>query len=446
MVPAAPCNEAEADSERCCRRRFFRQVAAGLAGPTIGRTSSVAGAATGVEDLRLASFDRLMTTFCRENKVPGAALAVAHRNRLVYARGFGLADDQHEDVVRPRSLFRIASVSKPFTSAAVLQLVERRKLKLEDHVVDVLEVSLDGVRVPPTDQRLKQVTIRHLLQHLGGWDRNKSFDPMFRPVRIARELHKAPPAGPDLIIPYMWRLPLDFTPGSRSEYSNFGYCVLGRVIEKVTGMSYEAYVRKEILTPLGIHDMRVGKSLPEGRAPGEVCYYTGGENKMAKAVLGPGIGQRVPAPYGGLYIEAMDAHGGWIASAPDLVRFATAFENPAHCPILSAESIETMFAPPEGIPGHNHDGKAKNTYYACGWQVRHVGPKSSITAWHTGLLDGTSSLLVRRFDGITWAALFNTSTAAKGKTPVDLIDPLVHGAADAVKQWPEKNLFATLLG
>ena len=155
-----------------------------------------------------------MTRFCEENKVPGAALAVAYQNRLVYARGFGLADEQQRDPVRPRSLFRIASISKPFTSAAVLQLVERGRLKLEDRVVDVLEVSLDGVRVPPSDARLRQVTIRHLLQHLGGWDRGKSFDPMFRPVRIARELHRAPPAGPDLIIPYMWRLPLDFTPGS----------------------------------------------------------------------------------------------------------------------------------------------------------------------------------------------------------------------------------------
>src|SRR5262249_38714238 len=155
--------------------------------------------------------------------------------------------------VRPRSLFRIASVSKPITSAAVLQLVEQGKLGLDDRVVDLLDVRHNGDPIAPADPRLKRVTIRHLLQHRGGWDRDKSFDPMFRSVRIAREFGTRPPAGPELIIASMWKRPLDFDPGARSCYSNFGYCVLGRVIEKVSGISYEAYVREHILAPLGIH-------------------------------------------------------------------------------------------------------------------------------------------------------------------------------------------------
>src|SRR6185312_12807281 len=128
-----------------CRREFLRWVGGGLAGLAIARGSRIARAATGLEDPRLASFDRLMTRFCKENKIPGAALAVAQGSRLVYARGFGLADVEQHEPARPRSLFRIASISKPFTAAAVLQLVERGKLKLDQPVVDLLDVRLDGV-------------------------------------------------------------------------------------------------------------------------------------------------------------------------------------------------------------------------------------------------------------------------------------------------------------
>lgn len=170
---------------------------------------------TGAADPRLASFDRLMTRFVAENELTGAALAVARHGRLVYARGFGLADVEQRVPVRPRSLFRIASVSKPVTAVAVLRLVERGKLGIDARVVDLLDVRQGGEPVAPGDPRLRQVTVRHLLQHRGGWDRERSFDPMFRSVRIAREFGAEPPAGPALILASMWKRPLDFDPGQR---------------------------------------------------------------------------------------------------------------------------------------------------------------------------------------------------------------------------------------
>lgn len=426
------------------RRRAVVGLVAGLAGALLLPASRALHAAervpvTGRGDPRLASFDRLMTKFMAENKVTGAALAVARRGRLVYARGFGYADVETKEPVRPRSLFRIASVSKPFTSAAVLQLIERGKLSMDDRVVDVLSVRPNPQAEPiaPADARLRQVTIRLLLQHRGGWDRDKSFDPMFRPIRIAREFGAEPPAGPGLILASMWKRPLDFNPGERYVYSNFGYCVLGRVIEKVSGQSYEAYVRKEVLGPLGIHTMQIGKTLESGRAPNEVRYYVGGKEKTARAVLGPKRGEQVPLPYGGWYLEAMDAHGGWIASAPNLVRFASALAPGHH--LLKPPTIKMMFARPEGRAGHTAKGAPKPVYYACGWQVRELGGGRRNT-WHSGYLDGTTSLLVRRFDGLDWAVLFNSDTTADGKNPTNEIDPLIHDAADEVKEWPEGSV------
>ena len=388
---------------------------------------------TGRADPRLASFDRLMTRFIAKHHLPGAALAVARNGRLVYARGFGFADLDEKQPVQLEALFRIASISKPLTAVAVLQLVERGRLKLDEPVFEVLHLQRpDDTRF---DARWKKVTILHLLQHRGGWDRDKTFDPMFRSPAIVKELKTPPPARPEDIIQYMLRRPLDFEPGAKDVYSNFGYCLLGRVIEKVSGKTYEDYVRQEVLAPLGIQRMRLGATLPEKRAKSEVHYYVA-KNATGPAVMGPKLGEPVPLPYGAWCLESMDAHGGWIASAPDLVRFASAFNDPRRCKILKPRSIALMFARPPGAAGTTKDGKPRDAYYACGWEVRPIGDAGGANTWHGGSLDGTSTLLVRRHDGLTWAVLFNSRDRAGKDEPASAIDGLVHEAADAVTNWP----------
>jgi N-acyl-D-amino-acid deacylase len=377
-----------------------------------------------------------MITFLKNEQPPGAELAVAKDGHLVYARGFGVTAYHGTEAVQPTALFRIGSISKPITAVAVLQLVERGKLALDAGVWEQL-------RLPePSDRRWKRVTILHLLQHTGGWDRDESIDPMFRSAEIARALRIRPPATAAHIIRYMLGQRLDFDPGSRFAYSNFGYCLLGRVIETVSGGAYETYVQREVLAPLGITRMRLGKTLPAERAAGEVTYY--GQETYGAAVMGV-VGGRVPAPYGTWSLEAMDSHGGWLASAVDLVRFACAFDVPEQCRILKSHTIETMFARPDGLAGYDTSGKPTPAYYACGWQVRTLGARGRVNAWHTGSLSGTSTLLVRRFDGKNWAVLFNMRMARNGRRLALVIDPLIHRAADSVKHWPDTDLFPRLL-
>ncbi|MGH7172056.1 MAG: serine hydrolase domain-containing protein [Gemmataceae bacterium] len=403
--------------------------------PLAGQTPAEKVEATGRANPRLASFDQLMKRFLHEQELPGAALAVARGGRVVYARGFGYADRATKEPVQPNALFRIASISKPLTAVAVLQLVERGQVKLDDSVFEVLRLKKPGEGEGRFDSRWKKTTIRQLLQHRGGWDRDKSFDPMFRSPAIVEELHVKPPARPDDILRYMLRRPLDFDPGARYAYSNFGYCLLGRVIEKVSGQSYEGYVRKQVLAPLGIRSMRLGATLLEKRARGEVKYHVS-DKATAPAVMGPRLGKRVPLPYGAWCLESMDAHGGWLASAPDLVRFISAFDDPHHCKILKAKSIDILFARPPGAAGQEANGKPRAAYYACGWMVRPIGSTGHANIWHGGSLDGTSTLLVRRHDGLAWAVLFNSRASGKKKEPASAIDPLLHQAADAVKNWP----------
>jgi N-acyl-D-amino-acid deacylase len=312
------------------------------------------------------------------------------------------------------------------------------KLKLDDHAFDLLKLAPPAMA--EVDPRLHKVTIRELLQHTAGFDRDKSFDPMFRPIIIAKALGTPPPADPEHIVRYMLGHKLDFDPGARYAYSNFGYCVLGRVIEKVSGKSYGAFVHDAVLKPLAMNDTQLGKTLE--RAKGEVKYHDLNE-RVGPAVIGPQRGKNpVPLEYGGWYLEAMDAHGGWISSAPDLVRFGSSLDDSKKCPILTADSIRTMFARPQGKAGENKKGEPANPYYGCGWQVRVVdSARGAIDTWHTGSLDGTSTILVRRSDGLCWVVLFNARENRKGQTLAKLIDPLVHHAADKVKQWPNRDLF-----
>ena len=141
----------------------------------------------------------------------------------------------------------------------------------------------------------------------------------------------------------------------------------------------------------------------------------------------------------------MDSHGGWLASAIDLVRFATAFDMPARHTILQPASLAAMFARPAGSVSLEADGQPKPTHYGFGWNVRPIGKDGRANVWHTGSLDGTSTILVRRHDGLSWAVLFNSRNGANGKVLSATIDPLVHQAADRVKTWPTNDLFDSYL-
>lgn len=379
-------------------------------------------------------FDERISALMTKYEMPGGSVAITKNDRLVYAQGFGYADAERKVPVRPEMLFRIASVSKPFTAVAILRLVDDGRLSLEDRAFERLpQFDLDSV--PELDERLRSITIRQLLEHSGGWDREASFDPMFRAVEAAEELGEPAPAGPETVIRYMLRRKLEFDPGARSAYSNFGYCLLGRVIENVSQKNYEHAVTELVLQPAGIRRMRLGKSRLADRAPDEVYYddETAGETT---ASVFPDDHDPVSWCYGGFYLEAMDAHGGWLASPIDLVRFATAIDGRRGEALLSPASLREMTA----RPSYSKDDVAP-TYSALCWNV--YNQERGQNWWHTGSLPGTSSLLVRAYNGLAWAAVFNDRPAgneARSAFHAEL-DRLFWEAADEVSDWPAEDLF-----
>ncbi len=412
----------------CSRRRFIQAAALAALGVSAAESNAAKVTPAG-------AFDGKIIEFMEDRRIPGAALAVVKDGRLVHARGFGWADKEKEIRATPASLFRIASISKPITAVAILRLLEQKKLSLDSAAFELAAVPASNEA--KSDERLKRISLLQLLQHTAGWDRDKSYDPMFRSREIASDLSVPSPAMPRHIIRYMLGQPLDFDPGDRYAYSNFGYCVLGRIIEKVAGQPYEQFVRDEILKPLGIASMRIGASLEAGRADGEACYYMPGE-RSAKSVFDTCPGE-VPWPYGGFCLESMDAHGGWIASAVDLARFAAAFDASARQRVLKPETMAVMTAPPPAPVSRRPDGTVEAHYYGCGWSVR---PKSEgrFNLWHTGSLPGTYTLLVRRADRICYAMLFNQRSDNSRERDRE-IDPILYRAADSVTDWPKEDLF-----
>ena len=400
-----------------------------LRGPGYKVETASFNVATGETSERFSGFENDWQEFLKKHRVPGAAVAIGEEGKIVFARGYGYSDIAAKEPVTTASLFRIASISKPITAVAILQLVEQEKLKLDDKVFQVLDYEADiAAAGEKFDIRLRDITIRHLLEHRSGWDRDQSFDAMFQSVRFAKETETPARANQAAVIKAMLSQKLDFDPGERYAYSNFGYCLLGRVIEKLTGQTYEAYVKEKVLAPIGITAMRIGASRLEGRSANEVRYYQPGS---AKSVFQNDLDQEVPWQYGGWNLEAMDSHGAWIASATDIATFAAAFDDADHCPILNKATIDLMFQRPPGFAGYDKDGNEKPTFYSLGWQNRPV-EGGKVNHWHTGSLSGTATIMIRRSDGKTLVALLNSRDSPWASAIAPALDQALNEAANRI--------------
>ena len=222
----------------------------------------ISSAQTGLYVPELAKFDTAMAQLMTQFGVPGGQLAITYQGRLVYNRGFGMADVANNIPVEPHHIFRLASVSKTITSIAIMQLWENGQINFDALVFGPSGILNDTMYQNILDPRVNNITVRQLLEHGGGWDRYISGDPMFNAYNIAQTMGTPPPADAQTVIRYVLaNKMLDFDPGTQYQYSNFGYCVLGRIIEKITGVSYENYVITNILIPLGITTMACGHNL-----------------------------------------------------------------------------------------------------------------------------------------------------------------------------------------
>jgi len=327
--------------------------------------------------------DAALQALMRRYHIPGLSVAIARNEKLVFTRGHGYANTESRLPVSNTSLFRIASLSKPITAVAILKLVQDGKLTLEDKVFGPTGILQADYPMPSAGSGKDQITVQHLLDHTSGWT-NDPDDPMFRSATYSQQ---------QLITEMLLHRPLTYSPGTTYSYSNFGYCLLGRIIEKVSGLAYDQYVQTELLQPAGITRMQLAPASLRRPLPYEVNYYQ---------------------PEGNAYvynIHRMDAHGGWVASATDLLRLMVRIDrNPAKSDLLRSDVL----------------GKS---YFAC-------------TTWsHTGSLPGSSTVLTRLNDEFSFVVLANTRVNALPALLADEINALLSRMILSRHAWADTDLF-----
>jgi N-acyl-D-amino-acid deacylase len=390
-------------------------------------------AVTGPASPGMESLDRFVTALMERWEIPGGAVAVTRNGQLVFAHGYGVADRVSGEATRPDSLFRVASLSKSLTALAILTLVGEGRLDLDAKAFSLLNTLTPPAGATP-DPRLGDITVRQLLHHTGGWDREQTFDPMFASTLAANGVGVPPPAGCETVIRYMRGQPLQFDPGTRYAYSNLGYCILGRIIEQVAGMPYDEYVTRRVLAPAGARGMRLGRTLIEGRAPGEVRYHDLPDAPAEISVFPEQQDQRVPSPYGGFYLEAMAAHGGWIASPVDFLRYMVTLESGRSSGfVYPPKLLAQLFGRPAPPVSENDP-----SYYGMGWSVLPVS--GGANWWHDGSLPGTMTYAVHLANGISWVAFFNTRVRDSDTFFVEL-DTEMNRTLGGITRWPDQDLF-----
>jgi len=328
----------------------------------------------------IPAIDNAVLAFMNTYAIPGVSLAITKDDKLVYVKSYGKMSGTDNTAITNSSLFRIASVSKPITGVGIMKLVEAGKLTLDSKVFG--PGSILGNDFPSTKLGdVSNVTIRNLLHHTtNAWPNNGS-DPMFQ----------QPAMNHSQLISWTLDNYNAVTTRGIYSYSNFGYCILGRVIEKLSGKSYEQFIKDEVLTPCGISTMLMSGNTLADRKPNEVIYN----------------GQNGDNPY--LYnITRMDSHGGWLASATDLARFMVKVDGfPGKADILQPSTISLMTT--RSVPSSN---------YACGW-----GVNSANHWWHTRSLPGTATEIIRSNSGFCWVVLCNSRNNSSGFS--DALDGLI---------------------
>lgn len=376
----------------------------------------------------LSSLDSMMNEFMVDRHVPNASLAVVKDGRLVAARGYTNAPVSWP-TTSPVSLFRIASLSKPLTAVGIMKLVESGVIQFDQPIRTILNTS------DWTDPRINSVTVRDLIQHRGGWDVSMSgIDPMSQDVNIASELNVPLPVTTSQVIEYMKTRSIDNEPGSVFAYSNFGYCLAGRIIETVTGQPYDAWIKANVLAPIGMQRAHLGHSEQGRQWSGEVPYVDEYQ-RFVYSVMGPTTPDLVPLTYGGWNLNLLDASGAWVTTAVDYARFAAAFRDIDKSPLLTRTTIEQMWSPaPQELPG-------LSTYYSAGWLVSPLPTPGHYEVSHTGANNGTSTWVRIRDDGVQWVVMMNVRGIDE-LPPMSDLSPLIDQGLDAISNWPVHDLFS----
>lgn len=296
------------------------------------------------------NLDLMVYSFMTKYSIPGMSVAVSKGEQIVYKTGLGFAIVEEGVRTKPNHLFRLASVSKQFTTMCIMKLMEQGKLTVENRVFG--SGGILAAEFPIVSSRAATVTVRHLLEHTSGWTSNP--DPMFTSSFKGQTL--------DQRIGYVLTSDQSI-PGTAYSYFNMGFGILGKIIEKLSGKNYDVFL-KEVMALAGITDVHVGGDRLQKRANEVVYYSQDGTN---------GYGNEMPV---------IAAAGGVIASTEEMLKLIFHIDGKTTIPDIISPSTRTLMLTPS----------AAYNRYALGWRMNHTYYPNSW--YHGGNLAGTATIWV----------------------------------------------------
>jgi len=354
----------------------------------------------------IAGVDQRMEKFLSDNGFPGVSLAVSKNGKLVYRKGYGLSDRESGGKVTIDSRFRVASVSKLITSVAVMKLMQDGKLSIDQQVFGAGGILGTDYGTQPYKTYVTDITISDLLHHtIGGWGQDN--DPAFLDKNL----------DADGVIDWtLDNLALTKAPGIAFAYSNVGYMLLSKIVEKAGGKPYIQYVKDEILDKVGAEQTAIAGTALGDRQANEVKYY--------------GQGGDTGNVYD--YTQFARAAGafGWLSTPTDLLLFANAVDgSPTRPDLLNPATLATMTTTTPASTG-------LGWHFGCGWVV-----EGEEWFWW-GSLPGTFAILYRNGNGICIAATANGRRQPNPENGLySFIDALNYIAFEETIPWQDIDQF-----
>lgn len=368
----------------------------------------------GRERASLNQLDDIVEQAMQQFYIPGASLAVAHNGKLVYAKGFGVANLRTREPVTPTTLFNLASCTKAVSMFGVLKLVEAGRMQLDDTMYSLIGRP-NLVRGMQADPRVAQITVRQLLHHSAGWNDDSGY------ARASRQINRLAPNG----LPYreavrvLLATPLDYAPGTQAKYANGDWNLIKYIIECVAQEPYGRFMKNR-LGEIGIRDMC--EEMP-GVIPGQASRYGGYPPHIIQG------GQRT--------VPLMPDFGNWMASSVDMVKFLTAIDG-TRMQGITLDSFHEMIAP---LPPPMQN-EANGSHFGLGMDSVRKTPQG-VTFTKNGGKPGVHCQIVHMPDQTDFCLMFNGGSAPDGSTvnPLGPTLKAIKGVINNINEWPNIDLF-----
>lgn len=384
----------------------------------------------------LREIDQILLKVMAEHHVLGTVIAISKDGKLVLDRGYGIACQHPPANMTARTIADIASVTKPITAAAVLKVREEGKLDLNTKLMDVLHDLKPFPGLGIADKRFHDIKVYHLLYHGGGfgnqWPKSKAYDEEVERVKAHGERTGKYVGNEVAALNYRLAMstPLKFTPGTEHSYSNFGFVTLRLVVEKASGMPYEAFCERHILKPMGIQRMRLDSHGPV-YFPDETHRHTYHADTKQFKEAGGGV--------------SVGSAGNWIAPMSDMLRFLLALDGARGKRFFRDDTMQLMLEKPPP----DFKGDTSHRWPGLGFAVSKSNAGLSYSK--NGGAEGASTWLEHIADGnINWALHMNTTHPASKHEETDDVGPGCMGDAQKqirklfreLKKWPDIDLFS----